>query len=502
MYKNLDEAGVVPLGRRPVIYEINTWVWLHELSRKYERKIDLGTVPEEEWKLLAVPAIDAVWLMGAWERSPAGIEVVNRDESLQQEFRQTLPDYEIQDNVGSPYCVRCYQVDDHLGGPEGLAAARRALASCGLSLVLDFVPNHVAIDHSWVKEHPEYFIHGTEVDLSHSPRAFFKAGASIIANGKDPYFPAWSDVAQLNPFNHDLRRVMAETINDIASRCDAIRCDMAMLLLNDIVQRTWGERAGQRPETEYWTDVITAVRAEHPRFRFIAEVYWDLEWTLQQLGFDFCYDKRLYDRLVHENAGSIRLHLLADDSYQEKLVRFIENHDEPRAGVTFESGKARAVAVVCCTLPGALLLHEGQLEGRHVRLPVFLTRRPEEPVNGPLRSFYLRLLEALKSTGVKKGNWKLCERHGWRYNLSYFNIIAWCWQYRENRLLIAVNFSSWGSQALIQVPWLNSGNSSWKLTDLIKGTVYGHSHGDLYVDLPPWESHVLTFELTIVPAGA
>ena len=128
------------------------------------------------------------------------------------------------------------------------------------------------------------------------------------------------------------------------------------------------------PKTEYWGEVISATKKAHPDFLFIAEAYWDLEWELQQAGFDFCYDKKLYDRLVHDNAESVRLHLCADLAYQEKLLRFIENHDEPRAAATFSPAKERAAAVTMATLPGARLFHEGQFEGRKVRLPVFLAQ--------------------------------------------------------------------------------------------------------------------------------
>jgi len=142
--------------------------------------------------------------------------------------------------------------------------------------------------------------------------------------------------------------------------------------MNSIFERTWGNRAGTRPATDYWPEVIPAVKKSHPDFLFIAEAYWDLEWELQQQGFDYCYDKKLYDRLEHDNAESVRLHLCADPAYQRKLVRFIENHDEPRAAATFSPEKERAAAVTIATVTGAKLFHEGQFEGRRVRLPVFL----------------------------------------------------------------------------------------------------------------------------------
>ncbi len=150
----------------PVIYEINTWVWLGELSRKCGKSVDLATVPEQEWDALATQGFDAVWFMGVWERSPAGIDISMRNQELVEGFRRALPDFTAADNVGSPYCVRRYLVDKHLGGPKGLAAARRKLSERGLRLLLDFVPNHVAPDHPWVGKHPEYFVRGSEDDAS------------------------------------------------------------------------------------------------------------------------------------------------------------------------------------------------------------------------------------------------------------------------------------------------------------------------------------------------
>ena len=108
----------------PLIYEINTWVWLDELSQKHGRSVDLASVPELEWDALAALGCDAVWFMGVWERSPAGVEISMRNPGLVEDFQRALPDFAPPDNVGSPYCIRRYVVDPHLGGPAGLAAAR------------------------------------------------------------------------------------------------------------------------------------------------------------------------------------------------------------------------------------------------------------------------------------------------------------------------------------------------------------------------------------------
>jgi len=266
---------------------------------------------------------------------------------------------------------------------------------------------------------------------------------------------------------------------------------MAMLMLNPIFERTWGGRAGPRPTTEYWKDLIAVLKKTHPAFLFIAEAYWDLEWELQHQGFDFSYDKKLYDRLEHDNADNIRLHLCADLAYQEKLLHFVENHDEPRAAATFSLEKEQAAAVTMATLPGARLFHEGQFEGRKVRPPVFLGRRPQEPSNRELQSFYATLLEAIDSPVFRGGHWTLCERTGWPDNSSFQNLVAWTWVQDEDRFLIVVNLSDNTAQA--RVPWRNLREGKWRLSDLLCGATHDRDGSEmldpgLYVELGPWKS--------------
>lgn len=418
------------------------------------------------------------------------------NDGLVADFRRALPDFTADDNVGSPYCVRRYEVASALGGPEALATAREKLARRGVRLLLDFVPNHVAPDHPWVKEHPEYFITGNEEDLKSDPQAYVALEGKVFACGRDPYFPAWPDVVQLNAFSEGLRSAVIETLAAIAGHCDGVRCDMAMLLMNSIFERTWGDRAGARPQLDYWPQVIPAVKAGHPDFRFIAEAYWDLEWELQQQGFDHCYDKRFYDRLEHDSAESVRLHLCGELEYQKKLLRFIENHDEPRAAATFSPEQHRAAAVAALTLPGARLVHEGQMEGRKVRLPVFLARRPDEPKDAPLEAFYRRLLVELAREDFLQGEWELCERTGWPDNATYLNLVAWCWRKGDARRLMVVNLSGAAAQALVRVPWDNLKGASWKLRDVLSLEIYERDGDELcgpgiYVELPAWGFHFL-----------
>ena len=486
--------GVSGWPRFPTVYEINTCVWLWDLSHKHQNEIRLSSVPPTEWDALAAYGFDALWLMGVWERSPQGISIANQNAGLLDSFRQTLPDFSLADNIGSPYCVRRYIVDKHLGGPEGLAIARQELAKRGMKLILDFVPNHVAPDHSWTTEHPEYFIHGSVEDLNNEPSSYIQVKANVYACGRDPFFPAWPDVLQLNAFDPGLRRAASETVASIARQCDGVRCDMAMLFLNPVFARTWGGRAGSAPVTEYWSDLIASTKNEKADFLFIAEAYWDLEWQLQQQGFDFCYDKKLYDRLEHGNAESVRLHLCAELAFQEKLVRFIENHDEPRAAASFPPVKQQVAALAAVTLPGMKLLHEGQLEGRRVRLPVFLRRRPDELPDLELQLFYRQLLATIKRSDFHIGQWTLCTRTGWPDNSTFQNLVAWSWK-NDDRYLVVVNLSDYKSQGQVKLPWPELGTGNWQLTDPLSGSTYERDGNEmlspgLYVELDPWGYHL------------
>lgn len=482
------------LRPNPVIYEVNTLVWLAEMAGELKSDITLASVPENKWDEIARLKVDAVWLMGVWERSPECIRISNADTANVSDFRRALPDFVPEDNSGSPYAVRSYTVDTRLGGNHGLAIARDKLAARNISLILDFVPNHLAFDNPWVSAHPEMFLQGTPDDLARDPVTFKSWDSRILACGKDPYYPAWEDVVQVNAFSPALRNAVIQTLKGIASMCDGLRCDMAMLMLNDVFANTWGALAGEAPGEEYWTAVIGEVKKEFPAFTFIAEAYWDMEFILQKNGFDYCYDKRLYDRLKGEDAEPVRHHLQADAGYQSRLVRFIENHDEDRAGYVFPNPKAKAAALVSMTLPGAKLVHEGQPDGRRVRLPVFLKRRPAEPRDEAMFAFYDSLLEISHGEDFHLGQWFLCPVSGWTDNQSCLNLLAWYWKYESRVYVIAVNYCPRPSQGFIHLPECDLSGHSWRLVDLFSQDHYMRNGSEiavsgLYVGLEAWGFH-------------
>lgn len=482
---------------QPWILEINAWTWLSGLSSRYGHRITLNSVPGHIWDELARTGTDGVWLMGVWRRSELARDISLRNAHIVAECQGILSNFVPEDVSGSPYSIAEYCTDPHIGGPQGLAEARRQLASRGLRLLLDFVPNHVAPDHPWIQERPEYFVRGGKEDQKRDPEAFFCAAENVIARGRDPYFAPWSDTAQLNAFDSSLRTAAVETVRSIAEQCDGVRCDMAMLLINRIFGQTWSERVGATPATEYWAELIAAVHRVHPDFLFIAEAYWDLEWELLQQGFDYCYDKRLYDRLVEGNAERIREHLAAPFSYQRHLIRFLENHDEPRSAVTFLPLQNRMAAVALTTLPGAKLLHDGQFTGAKIRLSVHLGRCPEEFPDEELHAFYQNLAGTVRTAELRKGLWQLCEQRGWPDNQSCHNLISWCWQVADRKYVVVLNFSECCSQGQIVIPWTDLGWRDWHLHNLLPRQDYGRRSGKeisasgLYVDVDAQSFHFL-----------
>ena len=197
------------------------------------------------------------------------------------------------------------------------------------------MPNHVAPDHPWPTSRPDCFCPAPRRSSREQPEAFLRTAGGIVARGRDPYFPPWPDVVQLNAFAPELRDGVAETLVDIAGQCDGLRCDMAMLMTNEVFARTWGDRAG-RAGGGVLAGAHRARQARRtPTCVFIAEAYWDMEWTLQQQGFDSATTSASTTgsrtRPPRRCAGTSQ----ADAGYQERLIRFIENHDEPRAAATF-----------------------------------------------------------------------------------------------------------------------------------------------------------------------
>jgi hypothetical protein len=484
--------------RYPSLYQINTRVWLTDLSRSLGRPATLDDVPEADLDVLARRGFDWIWLLSVWQTGPAAQQISRTNPEWRHEFEQTLPDLRDEDIGGSGFAITGYTAHTGLGGEDALARLRRRLSTRGLRLMLDFVPNHTAPDHPWVDTHTDYYVAGDDSDLARAPQNYrriaVRGGERILALGRDPYFAGWPDTLQLDYSNPATQEAMRGELLRIADQCDGVRCDMAMLVLPDVFERTWGRRAPL-----FWPETTRRVREQVPEFCFMAEVYWDLEWTMQQQGFDYAYDKRLYDRLREGHARPVREHFLAGLDYQDKLARFMENHDEPRAAAAFPPGMREAAAIVTYLSPGLRFFHQGQFEGRTKRISPHLVRAPQEAVDAYTSGVYARLLEALGADAMRNGEWQAIECvPAWEGNWTWDCFLAWTWKSAAGeRRLVAVNYAGNQSQCYARLP--ASGPGTVRFRD-VTGT--GQFERDslelarrgLYLDLPPWGYHV--FEVT------
>jgi glycosidase len=482
----------------PSLYQINTRVWLTELSRALGKRATLDDIPDAELDRLVGLGFDWVWFLSVWQTGPAAQQLSRSNAGWHKEFQETLPDLKEEDIGGSGFAIQNYTVHRDLGGAAALARLRQRLRKRGLRLMLDFVPNHMAPDHPWIDEHPDYFVHGSETDLARAPQNYCRVqtnnGPLVLAYGRDPYFDGWPDTLQLNYGNPELQQAMIGELERIGGQCDGVRCDMAMLVLPDVFESTWGIKADL-----FWPKATEAVRRKYPQFQFMAEVYWDREWTMQQQGFDYTYDKRLYDRLREGHARPVREHFHAEMDYQNKMARFLENHDEPRAAATFSPEVHEAAAVITFLSPGLRFFHQGQFKARKKRISPHLVRGPEEPIDHRLEQFYERLLAVLRRPVVRIGQWQLLECvPAWDGNWTWDCFLAFAWQGSDGeRLLVAVNYAPNQSQCYTRLPFADLGDGQWRLQDLLGDATYDRDGNDLqgrglYLDERPWSARVFT----------
>ena len=480
----------------PSLYQINTRVWMTDLSEEIGRPATLDDIPESELIRIAGLGFDWVWFLSVWQTGEKGQKVSLENAEWRREFEKTLPDLKEEDIGGSGFAIAGYHVHSNLGGDSSLKRLRKRLTKYGLKLMLDFVPNHMGPDHHWVTKHPDFFVAGTENDIEQHPKNYtrIKNGKKelILAYGRDPFFDGWPDTVQLDYSNPATVEAMTKELIRISGQCDGVRCDMAMLVLPEVFERTWGRRA-----ESFWPEATSAVRLNYPDFCFMAEVYWNLEWTLQQQGFNYTYDKRLYDRLLDGCVKDIRGHLNAELAYQNKLARFLENHDEPRAASSFfEVGNHKAAAVITFLSPGLRFFHQGQLEGKTKRISPHLIRGPHEQINEEIQSFYLSLLSVLKKNVVREGKWTMLECFpAWEGNGTWDSFIVYSWQGSgDERMVVVVNFRPHNSQCYLRLPFTNHTGGQWRLQDTLSEACYDRDGNDLrlaglYLDLDPWQFH-------------
>ncbi len=495
------KSAPLSLRQNPNFYELHALVWLSGLSRRFGRRITLGNVPDTVWDELAAQGWNLLWLMGVWERSPASAAFFLADDNAMRAFDAALPGWKPEQVVGSPYSIRNYQPDARIGAWDDLDRARAALHRRGIGLILDFVANHTALDNPWTCEHPEYYIRGTVDDIQHDPQSYFAAPCPgseriILAHGRDPYFPAWQDVAQLNLFSEITRAALVLELRTIAQHCDGLRCDMAMLVLNGVFPRTWGAKLGgaQAPKEEFWTEAINAV----PGLLWLGEAYWGLEGKLLQMGFQFTYDKTFYDLLLGNRAAEFASYVRSTAALASHMAHFLENHDEERSAVAFGPARLPAAATLLATMPGMRFYYQGQLEGSSTKLPIYLNEIAPQKTDPVIQQLYETLLRVGREETLHSGDWRVLNVTS-AGDGGFANLCAYQWRKPEDFWAVIANPSEFESQGRVHFPEGIAARQQYVFGDELNDVRYLRDGTEiviegLYVRLAPHQAHIFRIQ--------
>jgi hypothetical protein len=462
------------------MFEISTRPWLYSLSQKYGRNITkLSDIPISEFQDIADKGFDIVWMMGVWSLGAYGLHHDRTDPSLLATYKRVLPDYTMEDIIGSPYAITKYKINDELGTETDLKNLRKTLNSMGMKLMLDFVPNHSAVDCPWTSTERMYYILAPKGSKPpYDPNKYLPDG--IAFGSACQGCGSWTDTAQLNYWNPATRAARIKELEYVASLSDAIRCDMAYLLLNDVFQQTWSTELSswgwERPSSEWWKDAIDDIKSQYPSIIFLAEVYYPWQQALQNVGFDFTYDKQLYDKLAQNDINSVRSWLSGNSlEFVRQSAHFISNHDEPRAAAFFGSWwRANAAALVTFTLPGMRFHWMGQWKGFTHKLDVHLRREMGEPPVVDTENFYKIFLNITNAPVFKMGNWVLLNAQG---TSDAGRLLVWRWDHGTEKRLCVLNFSdsNAGGYVVVSNAEEKNGNDTIPVTDLLTGDVYYRS---------------------------
>jgi len=417
----------------PHILEIDARAWFKKIQRENPDVVTLDDVPDSYIAEIKKWDFDALWLMGVWQAGAVSGEIARENAGINESISRAVPNYSKEDIIGSPFAILDYAAADLFGGNEALLKFKKRLNDFGIILILDFVGNHLATEHPLTLSDPDIFVH-PKTEPNDKDIFFQTKNGDWLAHGKDPHTPAWMDTVQLNLFNPRARDLIIQQILEVMDLCDGVRCDVTMVMLSKIFKETWnGYIEEVPPEKELWSEVIDRAREKNPFFVFIAEIYWGLEWEAQELGFDYTYDKIIYDRLLESTPGDVRGHLRAEHLYQIRSVRFVANHDEESPIIAFGPERSKAAATVVATLLGARLFTLDQLYGKKYHLPVQYVSA-DSGIDQEFLDFYNQLLATIDHPCFHDGQWELHET-------TAENVFAWSWTLPTTRKIVLVNYA-------------------------------------------------------------
>ncbi|KAH0786433.1 alpha-amylase family protein [Histomonas meleagridis] len=461
----------------PRLLEVSTRPYLYLLTQKYGKSITkLRDIPTQEFDDMQSKGYEWVWFMGVWQLGDYGVQHDRTDEGLRQSYNSVLPGWTEEDVIGSPYCIVSYTCNSEIGTDEDLTWLRQQLNKRGMKLMLDYVPNHSAIDAPEVTTTPSFYIRCPQGETP-DPNIYISNG---IAYGCGEWCSPWTDVAQFNYMDTEFRNSRIQVLKKIASLSDGCRCDMAHLILNDKFWSYWQRQLEAygytKQSTEFWADAISAVKAEYPNFIFMAESYGDVLHTLHNCGFDYTYDKDLLDNLRDGNVWQFKQTVYNTDlSYKKRLAHFTENHDEPRsiANMGGNVERADAAAAALLTLPGLRFFFQNQNDGLTKKLDVHLRRAVSESPNSKVQYFYNKLYSILNMEALKTGDFTMQTITG------SDTILTWKWVKGDSHVLVTVNFSPNQSGGYIICSDAPLSGSTIPVKEMINDVVYDRDPNEM-----------------------
>ena len=499
--KFLTEKNSIP--KNPTLLQVSARPWLYQLSQERGTTIkSLKQIPDDVFDSIKARGFDFLWVMGVWDVGTYGYQHDRTTQSLVEGFKTLLDDYTDEDAIGSPYAITDYNCNPELcpGGDDDLVWLRKKLNGMGIKLMLDFVPNHSALDSPWMDQSQlEYYIRAPKDTQSPDPAKYYKNG---VAYGNMQWSSPWTDVGQLNYWNPKLREHMTTKLLKVASLADGIRCDMAYIILNEPFSKAWETELNSwgwsRPSDEFWGPAIKTVKAQYPDTIFLAEVYGDYFKNLITEGFDYTYDKELLDKFKSGHLDNIRGWISYMTEWDDHQCRFLENHDDNRAVEAFGGSvtKSLAAALATYTLPGMRFFFQDQWYGYKNKLDVHLRRSKKEDKSTEAETLYNKLIPIIQDETFKNGEWT---------NLSITGSDAWrlmAWKWVNNttgeKRLIVVDFSevkAGGNVVLSDV----SGSGSIKIKELLSDTEYERDadalrSSGLGVIIDPWSAQIFQYK--------
>ena len=450
----------------PILYEISTRPWLYELSQKYGKSITkLKDIPTTEFDNLKKSGIEIVWMMGVWKLGTYGLEFDRK-----QDYSGVLPDWTKDDVIGSPYSITEYECNPDIGTNDDLVWLRKQINNRGMKLMLDFVPNHSAVDAPTASSNPKLYMRAPPGKTD--PSRYTDSG---IAYGKDPYFSPWLDVIQWNYWEAETIQFMKQNLLTVLKYADGARCDMAHLILNDVFGQTWKEELDawsySKPSNEFWEVAIKEAKSKYPNAILLAEVYedWEIE-KLNQLGFDYCYDKALLDKL-EGSAQDVNDYIhYKGESFYGHVAHFVENHDENRVVYNMQGNleKAKAAGTIAATLGGMIFFNHGQWSGLKNKLDVHLRRGASESADSGTENHYKKLMQIIADSAFKGPNYYFV------YNISgdkELDFIGYIREVDDAHYLVVVNYAS--TYGCAEVPIYNMEGSGMKnVKEMFSGIEY------------------------------